>query len=1150
MDLELKEEQKASLEKDISTIQRWVKKTLSITKNELINSTNQIFKNLIIDIDESIQQTKNDLNSDDSILNQKKELAILHEKLQRIENERSQLIERNDNLTKRLDESTKRNISQIQNDFDAKFQKKAESLTQENSDLKIEILNLKNKISTLTQTPVDFETTGDGDVFSELQNHFNHLSQEKENLQSQLEIEKQNAQMCKNKSDLAKAENENLTILMDIMKSEYNELTQQIADYRQDCQDYERKIQDANKEIQENQINIKELKNRNQSLISEMKMKDKDDDSNSKLSEMNSLLKTEKDRLQNEKGELLNLIDNFNKKQLETNHQLSSLETQNYNYKKIVSDQEKTINDLKSQLVQYEKQNQTMSDKINQIENQLLENYNEKEMLLKTQENAQKEIDSLKRNSNNRSSAVIDGLNKQISDLMETQRALYSQIEYQQIEATAHKSQIENLEQQLDETTSLLKNTNEGDKFESFSKKLEEMQIENEALHKKLIQNQDQMNKIADIETLKSVNKTLRQTQNELKTELLGLKKELSKCISEISTLKAQNKDITNHIDQLKPENISLREKQQQLIKISQNVQESNRDLTRQNLEKDKRNKYLNEKVEKLSEELSILKTRNEELESLIKKHHIKTNSDEEIEEEEEDNSILRRNLEIKKNEDSKNAEKIAKLLSEITKIKSEKKALRTRLLKIINMCKSLQKTKAESIQEKEQLTKEIDQLQSDYMKINEKNSKLTSDNQKLRKKNLKLVVYAKQLKKTRQELTEQLNNINNNENDNENDNENENENDNANNTNKKDAKDKENQEGNVDQSIQVTLQHSIVQEEEDIDEIKRLNDQLNAKIIEMDKIRRQHKKEMSKLQKENSKLKAKHEELQEKIKNEPKNHKNDDDISEIKEAQMSELRFQNDALKRKIELQAQNYELDILDLQTEIAQKDQEIKQLQENIMNNSEDNTEIQQLKAKNADLQSQLSHLMQDRNRAGSRRGFYPDSSINNFDDFELKAQKFKDTLLRQFTQINLRVKSLDSKISFLKYRLKLRRNTKETLVIPKSLYSVMQLLGVKKRTKKANLEQISDDLYKALLKKEEYSENEDAFESLAEVMQLDTSNERDILEEAYRQFKYLKSVEIKFKNSQNIIDNIRRLIEKETDNDDFADTVRLLFVSNKD
>lgn len=372
----------------------------------------------------------------------------------------------------------------------------------------------------------------------------------------------------------------------------------------------------------------------------------------------------------------------------------------------------------------------------------------------------------------------------------------------------------------------------------------------------------------------------------------------------------------------------------------------------------------------------------------------------------------------------------------------------------------------------------------------------------------------------------------------------------NANNANKKDAKDKENQEGNVDQSIQVTLQHSIVQEEEDIDEIKRLNDQLNTKIIEMDKIRRQHKKEMSKLQKENSKLKAKHEELQEKIKNEPKNHKKDDDISEIKEAQMSELRFQNDALKRKIELQAQNYELDILDLQTEIAQKDQEIKQLQENIMNNSEDNTEIQQLKAKNADLQSQLSHLMQDRNRAGSRRGFYPDSSINNFDDFELKAQKFKDTLLRQFTQINLRVKSLDSRISFLKYRLKLKRNTKETLVIPKSLYSVMQLLGVKKRTKKANLEQISDDLYKALLKKEEYSENEDAFESLAEVMQLDTSNERDILEEAYRQFKYLKSVEIKFKNSQNIIDNIRRLIEKETDNDDFADTVRLLFVSNKD
>lgn len=899
-------DQKTALEKDISQIQEWLSNS-SITKTELMNTVNSIFHNLI---------------------------NFLETYHQKSESEISKLNATNNDLLNRLEQSSNRNILQIQTDFDNKFEKQTIQLSQENSDLKIEILNLKKEISSL-QKPIDFETSGKDDVFTELQTHFDNLSKENLELKTQYEIEKEQLKNETAKNATIISENDNLKNQINLIKLEISEVQNQLNE----CRSQPPGTDDSQ-------------------IIKEMK-----------------------------------------KMQMITNNKLMESERENENYKTILTEQSTVLNDLQA-LVSTLRQSKADLGKMNkQFEDRIFDLYRENGELKKKLETSAKETDSNKRDSN-RSNLAIEELNKRVLELMETQRSLYSQIDTLQMQAKESQNKINQLESKLNEANQIIGKTEDGDRFQSLTNKIESLQKENKDLSIQLTQTKEQISKLSELEMLKSVNKNLRQSTTDLRQELTNTKIELSRSLSQIHQLNSHNDNQSSKL-----------------------IDEQNSVIQSQKAE-----------IDKYIEKVLILKTTNAQMKSLLQENQIPFDHQEE-EEDLPSGQIIFRNTN--------------KLLAEIQKQKDDKIALREKLIKIVTMCKSLQ-------QNRQTMTNQVDQLKKEVEEIN-------AMNQQLQNKNTKLLVLAKQLKKSKQALEDEL---------------------------------------------KKTVSAGTSSE----------------KVKELEKL-------IQRLQKENDELKSV--------------HKIDNNISDIDGPKMNDLRFQNDSLKRQVDLISQNFELEMLDIQTELEQKDNEIKELRKQLNLNQNDNTEMQQLIARNADLESQLGHLANERERAESRRGFYPDSTLNN-DEFEQKAQKLSRLISRQFMQISSRIKAIDSKISFIHYKFKLRQPTKDRTIIPKSLYSVMQLLGVQKNGK-TSLEQISDDLYHALKKKEDAKNDDDLYEEIADLLDIDPSNKKNVLNESLKKLKQMKQFEIKYNNAQIIIDNIQQLIDNEIDNDEIADTVRLLFVS---
>ena len=1133
----LTNEQESALTNDLIAIQEWIMSSNPASLDEFLNNNiNPIFKTFVSSISNYLTEIKSRQKSDnDEIkgknqdLNQfqstdfndllaknqqlKNQVKELEDKLTKMENENQKLVHKNEEFQKKIGESVKSNFDSVFKDFENQRQCKIQELSEENAKLKIDILNLQKMANEVSNPQKDFPVSDNADVFSELQNHFNNLIVENSNIQHQLDISSQECTSLKNKLELSNLANQNLTNQLEYLKQEFDVLTAQMEDLEEQLSDSQNKINKYKKQDSELNDLIDNLKSEVQSKANESKV-----------------IKEKFENIQNEKDEILQQNELLNNKQIELTNEiekmkskLSSFQEENKKIKLETNIENKKLNDQIIQLNQRIDELTIKNEDLNQI---IIEKKKENETIIKAQENAALSQRELAESS----IKTIEDLNKHISELMENQSNLSTQVESLQIELSSSKETINKLENELNEA----KHNLEGTDYEELNKKIEEKQNEIDSLNKRIEQFTDKHVKIQEIETLKNVNKNLRKSQLELKTELASVKSQLAKSTSEFEIQQQKCIDLQNQINKARPESISLREKQQHLIKLSQNVQQANIDLTRKNIEKDQANKILNDKLEQLSNEISKLKTENENLRHEIA--NLKSNAKSSKNNIEEFSSVSV----------NQNNNYSVDQIDNFGKMKEEKKILQKKLLKAVNMCKSLQSAKSELTVKNEQLSSQLQKVSLDLNSMRQDFSQLYEVNEKLKKEKTKMIEDSKNASLNRQanEL-DQLECINPNP-----------------------IKVKESQ------------CYSFIDRGSE-QELQKLNEELLKRQHELAKVKRQFKKTINDLKKENSELKEKQKKLDK--------QKKKDNISDIQESKkkkalqlhnsdintskLDDLRVQNDALKRRNELITQNFELEILELQTALEQKEQMIEQLQyyqndynynlnQNINHddpnypaifnsrNSMQNTQSSynpNFQPSNDVFQSQFERLIRERDRAGSRRGFYQDSMIN-IDDLESLSEKFVKIITKRFQQISSKLLALNSKVSFLQYKLQIKQARNDNLAIPTKLYSLMQLLGVQKRGR-PSIEQISNDIYSAVLKqKDRISDHDNIIESIADKLGLDSVDEGEILEEANKKLKHLNNIEIKYKKYKEIINNIKQIMDKETDNDDFADSIRLLFVNH--
>lgn len=378
-------------------------------------------------------------------------------------------------------------------------------------------------------------------------------------------------------------------------------------------------------------------------------------------------------------------------------------------------------------------------------------------------------------------------------------------------------------------------------------------------------------------------------------------------------------------------------------------------------------------------------------------------------------NSDLEKELDINDNLEQADVSKLQYTIKtqkdQILQLKEEKKAIQTKLSNMEEFCQFLQTQKSS--------------LQNKVKSLSNKNSQLQSEISKLK-----------------------ASNSNNNSNDNNNSS---NDNNGSNNNNAILAHFQKENQNLLDEYQQLSnkylelkaqtrnQQHNNNSEmQKKLAEISKLQSDLQEKNNEVDNLKRTNDRNVKKLQQEIDRLKTTEDDLRREIQLLGKKPKlspkatSDDNIVELKK--------QNEILKRKNDLISQNFELERIELQTMLDQKEIQIKSL--NVKLNSKSSTNeisgssssksIELLRAENKQLKEKIYSL--------SPLDSQNFSSSLAMDKFKSKTAKINLTIYRQFSKINSKMLTLNSKISLLQYRLKMKKKRNNDLINDQQLYYV--------------------------------------------------------------------------------------------------------------
>lgn len=217
--------------------------------------------------------------------------------------------------------------------------------------------------------------------------------------------------------------------------------------------------------------------------------------------------------------------------------------------------------------------------------------------------------------------------------------------------------------------------------------------------------------------------------------------------------------------------------------------------------------------------------------------------------------------------------------------------------------------------------------------------------------------------------------------------------------------------------------------------EITKLQAELQEKDNEIDNMKKNNDRTIKKMQQEIGRLKATEEDLRKEIQLLGKKQKSSQKVSN--EDSIVELKKQNEILKRKNDVIIQNFELERIELQTMLDQKEALVKSL--NVKLNSKptlneptsSNKTIELLRAENKQLKEKIYSL------SPSNTNF---TSALALDKFKSKSAKINLTIYRQFSKINSKMLTLNSKISLLQYRLKMKKKRNNDLINDQKLYYV--------------------------------------------------------------------------------------------------------------
>lgn len=217
--------------------------------------------------------------------------------------------------------------------------------------------------------------------------------------------------------------------------------------------------------------------------------------------------------------------------------------------------------------------------------------------------------------------------------------------------------------------------------------------------------------------------------------------------------------------------------------------------------------------------------------------------------------------------------------------------------------------------------------------------------------------------------------------------------------------------------------------------EITKLQAELQEKDNEIDNMKKNNDRTIKKMQQEIDRLKSTEEDLRKEIQLLGKKQKSSQKVSN--EDNIVELKKQNEILKRKNDVIIQNFELERIELQTMLDQKEALVKSL--NVKLNSKptlneptsSNKTIELLRAENKQLKEKIYSL------SPSNTNF---TSALALDKFKSKSAKINLTIYRQFSKINSKMLTLNSKISLLQYRLKMKKKRNNDLINDQKLYYV--------------------------------------------------------------------------------------------------------------
>ena len=894
-----------------------------------------------------------------------------------------------------------------------------------------------------------------------LEQQVDNLIKEKAALQKQLDSEKQENMSLLNKIELAKLTSDNLSCQIDVIKQEKAELKLQVEDWKQDSEFFQLKLEETKSDLDQMQLQYDSLQKEKKRLVTQ-------------LSESKNLNDTTQGKLQ----ALLKQFTVSEQTVTDLNHQITEISKEKDRINQKLLDKTRENNDLSKKLSEMSaavskgqqdsmKASEKSKDEIKKLKNLITEMKNSKHVLSDQINQLQSENLSLKEEntiSSDRLLSLKTTINDQSKELMEQIKERDAQIEKLKEEILIKDSELKKgVEENKDLKTQVAEHSKTIDSLNNRIK---------EDLSKRI----DNANAKGD------------SSQGELQEIIDALRKELNHNTEQIKSLQKLNTEYSNEIKTHKANENDLREKQNQLIKISKALQQTNSDLTKKLQEKDENPNNSD------PSDISHLKAREEELLKEID------------------------NLKKVSTSESKLQSQVTKYSEQVAKLKSEKNALRSKLLSIVTMCKTLQKVKNELLASKTTLSNNLKEANSRLENANNLNTELHNEIEKLKESNSKLISTNKTLKQSNANSSKLLTEL-----------------DKARLENAQLAEQLSKANRNSEQAL----------------ELSRLQNELKKKKTEIEELKKQNKKSLSKLQQENDSLRFKQKELKEHI-HMLENKDSDDslsDSSELRPPKLTDLRRQNDMLKRKNDLITQNFELEKIEMQTNLEQKDALIRQLQTEVQTHRSaspskaTSNEIDRLKSENSRLRERIARLSSSK---GGSSKYLLASLSTTVDDLRSRSTKFQFAISRLFSQISSRLLAMNSRVSFLQYRLKLKRNKRDSKV-PHKLNNILQLLGIPRRSR-ASVDQLCDDVYKAVSKmRDKRSEKESFYQTLAPLVGMEGFDEPEILAAVQKRLKSHSNIEAKYSSAKNQLKNIRKLLQKERNNDLFAEAVRQLFVN---